>query len=61
MKTIQVFLVGDTTAELSGKLVKMEHKKTGSYFTVKDECDYVWTHYFPHAQIRMVRMFNEKA
>lgn len=58
---IQVLLTGDSTCELEGELVKIDHQSTGTYITIREENSDKHTSYFPHAQIRMIRIWDEKA
>lgn len=58
-KQIQVFLVGDNTCEVSGYLVLLNYTATHTAIQVQDDDSAIYEYHFPHAQVRMVRIYEE--
>lgn len=57
MKEIQLFLVGDTTAEVAGELVSLE---LGDFIKVTHkDGDEVYSVIFPREQVRQIRLYDE--
>lgn len=61
MKMVQVFLKGDTSAEVSGECVDYRIVPEGVWVTHKteDSKDQM-SHFFPHLNIQMIRFWTEK-
>ena len=59
-KQVQVFLVGDHSAEISGILVKEHREKDWYHLTFKDDAEghEVFKSSIPLAQVRMVRYYD---
>ena len=57
-KVIQVFLVGNSRAELSAELIKLQFKNSCAWVTYKDE-DGVSETIFPLTSVAMMRLLDD--
>ncbi len=60
IRYIQVFLVGDTSAEINGEEIYCSRLSEGVLVRYKEE-ETVTDYLFPYAQIRMIRRWTEEA
>jgi hypothetical protein len=59
MTVVQVFLVGDTGAELSEELMSIRYEDRFTYVVVRNDEGLVWEVAFSNPQIRMIRFYEE--